>query len=209
MKVVVKIGGSLMDSAPDILKKLVEVTETEKNISILVVPGGGVFADAIRSKGAQYDIGDEAAHWMAILAMEQYAYYLIDKTGAKGIETIESLPFGISILLPYRLLKTTDELPHSWDVTSDTIAAWVAKRLNARFVKVTDVDGVLIDGNLALEVSARELEKMETSCTDIEFPKFMKANSMDCVIVNGHYPDRVVAAVRCQAVTGTYMKGNI
>jgi aspartokinase-like uncharacterized kinase len=209
MKVVVKIGGSLMDSAPEILKKLVEVTETDKNISILVVPGGGVFADAIRSTASQYDIGDEAAHWMAILAMEQYAYYLIDKTGAKGIETIERLPSGISILLPYRLLKTADELPHSWDVTSDTIAAWVAKRLDARLVKVTDVDGVLIDGKLAVEVSARELEKIKTSCTDTEFPKFMKANCMDCVIVNGHYPDRVVAAVRCQVVTGTYMKGNI
>lgn len=209
MKVVMKIGGSLMDSAPDILKKVSEFTETEKNISILIVPGGGVFADTIRSKTAQYGIGDEAAHWMAILAMEQYAYYLIDKTGATGIETIECLPSGFSILLPYRLLKTTDELPHSWDVTSDTIAAWVAKRLNARFVKVTDVDGIFIDGNLVVEVSAQELEKMETSCTDTEFPKFMKANSMDCVIVNGHYPDRVVAAVRCQSVTGTYMKGNI
>ncbi|MBN1134591.1 MAG: amino acid kinase [Methanosarcinaceae archaeon] len=209
MKVVMKIGGSLMDSASDILKKVSEFTETEKNISILIVPGGGVFADTIRSKAAHYGIGDEAAHWMAILAMEQYAYYLIDKTGAKGIETIECLPSGFSILLPYRLLKTTDELPHSWDVTSDTIAAWVAKRLNARFVKVTDVDGIFIDGNLVVEVSAQELEKIETSCTDTEFPKFMKANSMDCVIVNGHYPDRVIDAVRCQSVTGTYMKGNI
>ncbi len=36
------------------------------------------------------------------------------------------------MLAPYRWLRAEDALPHSWDVTSDSIAAWVAARVGAR-----------------------------------------------------------------------------
>ena len=214
MIVVVKLGGSLINSAQDIVNSLHKYAEAaESRNSILIVPGGGIFADSIRSAGKQYDIGEVAAHWMAILAMEQYGYYLIDKTGVGGVDSINDLPDGVSILLPYRLLKETDELAHSWNVTSDTIAAWVASmigaRVDARFVKVTDVDGVLVDNTLVQEIGATDLFDMGTTCVDIGLPQFIRANNMDCVVVNGHYPDRVIAAVEGEAVIGTYIKGNI
>ncbi|MDO9516457.1 MAG: amino acid kinase [Methanosarcinaceae archaeon] len=210
MNVVVKLGGSLINSAPDIVNRLLEYSETSKDRdTILIVPGGGIFADSIRTAGKQYNIGEVAAHWMAILAMEQYGYYLIDKTSANGVGSIDDLKSGISILLPYRLLKETDELAHSWNVTSDTIAAWIASMVNARLVKVTDVDGVLVENELVHEIGATDLLTMGTTCVDIGLPEFIRANNMDCVIVNGHYPDRVLAAVEGDAVIGTYIKGNI
>lgn len=213
MNVVVKLGGSLINSAPDIVNKLLEYLESSKdyNVSILIVPGGGIFADSIRSVSKRYDISEAASHWMAILAMEQYGYHLIDKTGARGVDSIDDLPLGVSILLPYRLLKETDELAHSWDVTSDTIAAWVASMVgvDARLVKVTDVDGVLVDNELVREIGTTDLLDMGTTCVDIGLPDFIRANSMDCVVVNGHYPERVVAAVEGETVIGTYIKGNI
>ena len=213
MNVVVKLGGSLINSAPDIVNKLTEYLETSKDrdIAILIVPGGSIFADTIRKADKQYNIGEVAAHWMAILAMEQYGHYLIDKTGVKGIESIDDLQSGISVLLPYRLLRDRDELAHSWDVTSDTIAAWVANMIgiDARFVKVTDVDGVLVENELIREIGATDLLDMGTTCVDIGLPEFIRANNMDCVVVNGHYPERVVAAVEEDTVIGTYIKGNI
>ncbi len=211
MNVVVKLGGSLINSAPDIVNCLLEYANSAKgrNVPILIVPGGGIFADSIRSVVKQYDIGEVAAHWMACLAMEQYGYYLIDKTGARGINSINDLQSGISILLPYRLLKETDELAHSWDVTSDTIAAWVANMVDARLVKVTDVDGVLLDNTLVQEIGATDLLDMGTTCVDTGLPEFIRANGIDCVVVNGHYPERVIAAVEGEAVIGTYIKGNI
>ncbi|HJH31668.1 MAG TPA: amino acid kinase [Methanosarcinaceae archaeon] len=211
MNVVVKLGGSLISSAPDIVNQLLEYAQTSKDrdVAILIVPGGGIFADKVRSVSEKYDIGDGAAHWMAILAMEQYGYYLTDKTGAKGIESINDLPCGVSILLPYRLLKETDELAHSWDVTSDAIAAWVAYRLNACFVKATDVDGILMDNALIREIGATGLLDMGTTCVDKELPKFIRAKNMDCMVVNAHYPGRIIAAIEGGAVIGTYIKGNI
>ena len=217
MNVVVKLGGSLINSAPDIVNKLIEYSESSKDrdISIIIVPGGGIFADSIRTASKQYGIGEVASHWMATLAMEQYGYYLIDKTGARGVDSIDDLPNGVSILLPYRLLKDRDELSHSWDVTSDTIAAWVANMIGAgvgvgaRFVKVTDVDGVLLENELVREIGATDLLDMGTTCVDIGLPEFIRANNMDCVVVNGHYSERVVAAVEGGAVIGTYIKGNI
>ena len=38
----------------------------------------------------------------------------------------------LPVLAPYRWLREADPLPHSWDVTSDSIAAWVASRIGAR-----------------------------------------------------------------------------
>ena len=211
MIVVVKLGGSLISSAPDIVNKLVEYADSTKgyDIKILIVPGGGIFADSIRSASKQYNISEVAAHWMATLAMEQYAYYLLDKTNARGVESIHDLLGGVSILLPYRILKEKDELVHSWDVTSDTIAAWIAKQLDARLVKVTDVDGILLDNTLVREIGAIDLLDMGTTCADTELPNFIRKNSMDCVVVNGQYHERVVAAIEGVAVIGTRIKGNI
>ncbi|MDD2440409.1 MAG: amino acid kinase [Methanosarcinaceae archaeon] len=207
MKVVVKIGGSLIKEAPDLIKMLLE--RFSERASILIVPGGGPFADAIRVADTQFGIGNEAAHWMAILSMEQYAYYLMDKSGAKGTSFPENPEKGVKVLLPYNLIKETDPLSHSWTVTSDSLAAWVARRMGAKFVKVTDVDGVFRNSKLLKEISAFELSQMKFSCTDSALPAFLLENRMDCLVVNGKFPERVAGALFGKPVLGTVVKGNI
>jgi aspartokinase-like uncharacterized kinase len=168
---------------------------------ILIVPGGSIFADTVRKVKSSQD----AAHWMAILAMEQYGYYLADGTGAPLIDNLEIPEKGVHILLPYDLMKKKDELPHTWDVTSDTIAAWVSLQLRARFIKVTDVDGIYLNGTLQKELRAEELIGIET-CVDAELPNFLMKNNMNCEIVNGNCPGRVVNAIKGN-ITGTLIKG--
>ncbi|WP_135606049.1 amino acid kinase [Methanococcoides sp. NM1] len=210
MKVVLKIGGSLIEQAEDLLKAVTEhIASTGSKVKIVVVPGGGIFANGIREASRAHSIGDEAAHWMAVAAMEQYAYLLMDKSRVPLIDDTDDVPEGISILLPYQLLKTTDELEHSWDVTSDTIAAWVAHRIDAILVKATDVDGVLNEGELIEEITAKELESMGETCTDRILPHILDKYGMDCVIVNGTCPERVVAAIEGKMVRSTHIKGNI
>jgi aspartokinase-like uncharacterized kinase len=228
MRVVVKIGGSLIREAPELVTRLVKEfgsirefsSKTPENVkevhacknsnySILIVPGGGLFTDSIRALDEEFTFGADAAHWMAILGMEQYAYYLLGKSGATATDLITDLPCGVSILFPYRLLKTEDPLPHTWDVTSDTIAAWVAKEINAPFIKVTDVDGIFRKEKLIREISTASFEAGYESCIDPALPVFLLRNRMNCLIVNGKYPERVIRAVYEKPVLGTTVKGNI
>jgi aspartokinase-like uncharacterized kinase len=222
MRVVVKIGGSLIKEAPELVERLVKEFGSgnlkaagnthaggESPFSILIVPGGGLFANAVRAADEKYSLGADAAHWMAVLGMEQYAFYLWDKSRASATYMITDIPHGVSILFPYRLLKTEDPLPHTWEVTSDTIAAWVAKRTEARFVKVTDVDGILKEGKLIRKVSADSFTGNCASCIDPALPQFLLTNGINCLIVNGRYPERMIQAVYGEPAPGTLVKGNI
>ncbi len=90
--VVVKIGGSLIDCLDPILDAL-----HRQRLPVLIVPGGGKFADQVRKTG----ISGDAAHWMAIAAMEQMGWYI----ASKGVRTVTSLqvPAQREVLLPYTL----------------------------------------------------------------------------------------------------------
>ncbi|VVB85778.1 5-(aminomethyl)-3-furanmethanol phosphate kinase [uncultured archaeon] len=198
--IVVKLGGSLIHRARGLVREITEYSKASGK-EILIVPGGSIFADMVRKANPS----QEAAHWMAVLAMEQYAYYLRDGSEAKLTDNLEIKAKGTYILLPYALLKKKDELPHSWDVTSDTIAAWVAKQLGARFIKATDVDGIYLGGILKKEILAAELAGMET-CVDAELPHFLMRNNMECEVINGDCPGRLIKALEGNPV-GTLIKG--
>jgi aspartokinase-like uncharacterized kinase len=142
---------------------------------------------------------------MALLAMDQYAYFLSDGTGIPL--TDEIVGKGMRIALAYEILRKDDALPHSWDVTSDTIAAWVAAKSKARLIKATDVDGVFCDGQLVPSVRAGDLQPMGETCVDRALPGFLIEHGMDAFVVNGRCVPRVLAAVRGEKTTGTMIKG--
>ncbi|MEA1869517.1 MAG: amino acid kinase [Euryarchaeota archaeon] len=202
----IKIGGSLIQSARELVSVLHGYASAEGE-RILIVPGGGVFADTVRTASDTYGISDESCHWMAVLAMDQYGYYLADGTEASLATDIgeESIRAGVSVLLVYDLLKRSDSgdgseggsgIEHTWNATSDTIAGWVASRLGAVFIKATDVDGVLRDGVLVSEITAHELLAMGETCVDLELPRLLVSRSLDCRVVNGRYPGNVIDAIR-------------
>jgi aspartokinase-like uncharacterized kinase len=85
---------------------------------------------------------------MAILAMDQYAHALADLIpGASTVEDRAGIERaladgGVPVLRPSRWLRAADELPHSWDVTSDSLAAYTATLLGAaELVLVKPVSG--------------------------------------------------------------------
>lgn len=133
---VVKLGGSaLRDGAA--YGRATRALSALRGRGVLVVPGGGPLADAVRALDASVGLDDDSAHWMAVLAMEQHAELLAariegacvvhDPGELAGALATDALP----VLAPYRWLRDADPLPHSWMVTSDSIAAWVATVLGA------------------------------------------------------------------------------
>ena len=135
---VVKVGGGLLGKARAFDHVIEALTAFRPGRRLVVIPGGGPFADAVRQMFRRVKIGEDAAHWMAVLGMDQYAHALAARApGAALVEQREEIVAALAagqlpVLAPYRWLKTADPLPHSWDVTSDSIAAWFAGTLGAR-----------------------------------------------------------------------------
>ena len=94
----------------------------------------------VREVDRRIRLSDDAAHWMALLAMDQYAHVVAERLAdgvlvTKRHEIAAALDAPVRlvpVLAPYRWLHEADPLPHSWDVTSDSIAAWVAGQVGAR-----------------------------------------------------------------------------
>lgn len=134
---VVKIGGSLLALGDALPRTIAALERIARSHAILIVPGGGPFADTVRAIDRQYVLGDDAAHWMAILGMEQYAFLLASRiAGAELVHDVSEMRRAhqrgmLPVLAPYRWLRDADPLPHSWDVTSDSIAAWIATSVGA------------------------------------------------------------------------------
>ncbi|ADE37117.1 amino acid kinase family protein [Methanohalophilus mahii] len=204
-KVVLKLGGSLIKQGPELLLSLKNWVKDRK-IQLLVVPGGGPFANQIRDMEETTGFDDDTAHWLAILSMEQYGIYLREKTKIETTATLSSFE-GVRILLPYRFLTDNDDLPHSWGVTSDTIGAKFAQMSGANYIKVTDVDGILQEGNLLREITASDIIKMGQSCVDTCLPNYLIKHEMNCTIVNGNYFSRITETIMGNRDTGTYIRG--
>jgi aspartokinase-like uncharacterized kinase len=133
---VIKIGGSAL-AYPALLTQLLARLDDCGGQGLVVVPGGGPFADAVRAVDLEHRLTDTAAHWMAVRGMDQFAELLVARllNGAlveSPAEVRTALAAGrLPVLAPSRWLRAVDPLPHSWDVTSDSIAAWVAGVLGA------------------------------------------------------------------------------
>jgi len=186
--IVIKVGGSLYNQVPD----LVPVLAAAKR-PLLIVPGGGRFADAVRKMRVEED----SAHWMAIASMDQYGWYI----ASQGIMTTALLekPEWPVVFLPYCKMRQHDPLPHSWDVTSDTIAAWVADFLGLDLVLLKSVDGIHDNGTLMEHVKI----PVKTDVVDPFFIPFVLERKVITTIINGSFPDRVKKLLMGKTVSGT------
>lgn len=131
------MGGGLLARA-GAFARVVDALGAAVGRGILVVPGGGPFAETVRELSRRIELGADTAHWMAILGMEQYAHALASRIAAAKLvegagEIAAALAEGrVPVLAPFRWLRAVDPLPHSWDVTSDSIAVWIAGAVGAR-----------------------------------------------------------------------------
>ncbi|MEX2156383.1 MAG: hypothetical protein WD773_06045 [Gemmatimonadales bacterium] len=145
---VVKLGGGLLRCSGAFERVTRALAAFGGGRPFLVVPGGGPFADAVREQCGHVQMDADTAHWMAILGMDQYAHAITCRIRrAALVERERDIPVALAasripVLAPYQWLRAVDPLPHSWDVTSDSIAAWLAGALGAaRLILLKPVAG--------------------------------------------------------------------
>jgi len=145
-----KIGGKILENSKNIESTISQLTQLyEENIlqKILLIPGGGSYANFIRKIDEELKLGVDLAHWMAVYSMNYNGIELNRKyPRLECIEELEKFQDAkkmFCVFLPYNYLRKNDTLPHSWDVTSDSIAHYIAYKLHLnRCFLIKDVEGI-------------------------------------------------------------------
>jgi aspartokinase-like uncharacterized kinase len=203
---VVKVGGGLSDSVlPALCTALGELGERHR---LLVVPGGAGFADAVRDADRRFGLRAPTSHRMAILGMEQFGWLLADLIpGAVRCAGLPRVRAGrTTVLLPAGL--PLDPLPASWQVTSDSIAAWVADQVGAgRLVLVKAVDGLFADwpprGAPLARLTVAELAALRTGGVDGYLSAMLAGAAFETWVIGGRDPERIVELLERGTTAGT------
>ena len=201
IKQVVKIGGSLFpDYAIDLAEKL-------KGTSSVIILGGGEFANLIRRYDESQHFSDETNHWTAIDCMDIIAKLVNDKVDSAKLafsidDVNEIADEGFTPIFSVSdFLKTQDPFECSWDVTSDSIAAYVAHLLNAKLLIVTNVNGIYTQepkepgSTFISKIDATTLLTFQESSIDVMLPSLLLRFGTDCYVVNGKFPERVLSLI--------------
>ncbi len=171
---VVKLGGSLLGSPA--LKRWLDALNSFSDGKVVIVPGGGIFADAVRESQLMTGIDDATAHKMAVVAMDQYATLMC---GLNPSLTLASNELEIAergwqhqaiVWKPSEMVLADEGIAMNWDVTSDSLAAWLATKLNAQHL-------ILIKSDLSryqdkTEVSVDSL--VRDQLVDASFATYLK-----------------------------------
>lgn len=152
--VVLKIGGSLLD-LPDLSSRITTLLAGARENRPLLIAGGGPAADVVRGWHETFSLSEEASHWLAIESLSLTANLLAkliprSRLVFTQLEAETCWQRGeYPVLNVAAWVKTTEAagfaIPHCWDVTSDSLAAWVAASWSAElwFLKSVDLPGCL------------------------------------------------------------------
>jgi 5-(aminomethyl)-3-furanmethanol phosphate kinase len=151
---VVKLGGSLARGGLlagwlEALEHACAASPPARLSHLIVVPGGGMLADAVRSMQGELAFDDHTAHHMAMLAMEQFGLALANLwprltraatlAGVRRAWHMQKVPWWA----PTHMALAAAAPARSWDMTSDSLAAWLAGELKAeRLLLIKSIDAV-------------------------------------------------------------------
>ncbi len=180
---VIKLGGSLISDKLALMSCLNAIDQNYAG-KIVIVPGGGVFADKIRSFQQEWGFNDEIAHRMALLAMQQMALLLYsikqNFVFANNILAIKQALINHSIVIWNPSIEELNysDINASWDVTSDSLSAWLANQLTA-------TELILVkSAEIPIESDRQQMQKK--GLLDKSFNEFTQKASYKITIINKH-----------------------
>ena len=210
-----KIGGKIIEHPEQLRSTLnqfkILLFEKKKFDNVILIPGGGSYANFVRVLDNKLKIGDTLSHWMAIYSMNWNGIAISDLyeeiNCITDINELKKTKARISIFLPFDFLYKTDKLPHNWSVTSDSITIYIAYILNLKkCFLIKNIDGIFIKNhNIPIkEISTKEFKKLKNADKLAEFKtdleNIKKSQPIDlysltliddfklsCIILNGSF----------------------
>jgi aspartokinase-like uncharacterized kinase len=206
---VVKVGGGLGRGAGDFALRALctALGRLGERHPLLVVPGGAWFADAVREADRRFALPATTSHHMAVLGMEQFGWLLSELIpGAERSAEARAGAGRTTVLLPGAL--ALDRLPASWQVTSDSIAGWVAGEAGAgRLVLVKEVDGLFADwpprGEPVARLTVAELAALRSGGVDAYLPTVLEDARFETWVIGGRDPRRLTELLDRGMTVGT------
>lgn len=164
---VLKLGGSLLDltGLPDRLRAVTAMLAGERP---LLICGGGAAANAVRQWHDAHGLSEEQSHWLALESIRLNQRLLLtlmpelelisnraaaESAWRRGRVPLLDLMSFVSIEEAATDVRPT--LPHSWNVTSDSLAGWVAIRWPAsRLVLLKSAELPIAESGLSFRAAA-------------------------------------------------------
>jgi len=179
--IIIKLGGSLFRS-DTLVNCLNAVEKNYQSRAVVIVPGGGAFADQVRLAQQQWQFDDTTAHHMALLAMQQMALMFKGlKPDFAIADTVAAIHDQLNrkktvIWSPDIIELDNAGLEASWDITSDSLAAWLAKKLPA--TELILIKSAAIDSSLSLH------QLTEQHIVDTAFCDFVAKAGFKTQVIN-------------------------
>ena len=165
----VKLGGSLAESGR--LQSILDIVG-RAGVPVVIVPGGGAFADAVRQAQSAFHFPDAVAHQMALLAMHQTGLMIAAlHPSLTPFETLADLRRilvrdQIPVWLPLKLIQRDARITPNWSTTSDGLAARLAERLGHAGVVLVKSCRVACGTSLAALVRLRVVDPTFAAIVD-------------------------------------------
>lgn len=181
--IVAKVGGSLYD-LPDLRDRLRSWLANAGDCRVLLIPGGGAAANVVRQLDTTHRLGAESAHWLALRMLAVNAEFLSTLLDARVVDSPdEAAEHLVSILDAHAFCQADESRPgamaHSWDVTSDSIAARVAAIANASLVLLKSAE---------LPESASWFDAAQSGLVDANFAAITARYGIDVTWINLRRP---------------------
>jgi aspartokinase-like uncharacterized kinase len=186
---VVKVGGSLLGSPalPRWLETLVKISDGQ----VVIVPGGGLFADVVREAQQRTNVSDAVAHVLALLAMDQFGLLMAGMnsklvTASSELEIAErGWQHRCIVWLPSKMVLADDSVPKNWQVTSDSLSAWLTHKIGAKqlvLVKSKSLESYLKPESCLESANVSQQNLQEDNLIDDAFADFFIGNHQTWIV---------------------------
>jgi len=215
MKIVVRVGGSVVASPPNpvLIGKYADMLKDLKKQGheVVAVVGGGALARDFIEIAGELGLDEANRDWTAIHVSRLFAQLFVMRLGDAGCGTVPiSLDEADACLKRGRVVVMGGLKP---GMTTDAVAAMIGEKINADLlVKASNVDGIFTkdpkkysDAKKIDELKFEDLSRLFEEnrhkagihqILDPEAVKILRKGRVKMVVVNGFKPENVLLAVK-------------